>query len=183
MIDAGWIPIEGEVEVPVAGITGAGFEKGDEILIIQVIQAGDQVTVTVIVGPKDIEDAPVEEVVVEEEVVEEGPPTSDVAGEDKKDVPRYPGSVRTGSVSVAGIDFVDYVTSASIDEVLAFYEKELPANGWTEITPRLQVDGATFIGAIKGNRTLMVQCSRSENYSDWGPNYTSVFLEVANHGE
>jgi|GEM_PF-6784429 len=121
------------------------------------------------VGP--VEDAPVEE---EEVAIQtEGPPTSDVAGEDKKDVPRYPGSVRTGSVGGT----VEYVTSASLDEALAFYEKELPANGWTEITPRLQVDEATFaIGAIKGNRKLMVQCSRSEDYSDWGPNYTSVLL-------
>lgn len=120
------------------------------------------------VGP--VEDAPVEEEVA---IQTEGPPTSDVAGEDKKDVPRYPGSVRTGSVGGT----VEYVTSASLDEVWAFYEKELPANGWTEITPRLQVDEATFaIGAIKGNRELMVQCSRSEDYSDWGPNYTSVLL-------
>lgn len=67
-IDAGWSPMEGEVEVPAAGIpaveiagtviAGAGFEKGDKTLAINVIQAEDQVTVMVWVAPKDIEEVP-----------------------------------------------------------------------------------------------------------------------------
>ena len=180
VIDAGWTPIL-EEEVPVvhipesgiaAGATWTGFERGDEFLGIWAMQAQDQTTVTVVIVPKEVLEAFADEVTPAEK---EGPPTSDVSGKDIPDVPRYPGSVRTGSVGGT----VEYVTSASLDEVLAFYEKELPAHGWTEITPRLQIDEATFaIGAIKGNRELMVQFSRSEDYSDWGPNYTSVFIVV-----
>lgn len=124
------------------------------------------------VGP--VEDAPMEEEVA---IQTEGPPTSDVAGEDKKDVPRYPGSVRTGSVGGT----VEYVTLASLDEALAFYEKELPANGWT-VLGRMQVDYAISIGADKGNRRLMVECSRSEDHAEgwgyiyYGPNYTTHLI-------
>jgi len=124
-------------------------------------------------APKEVEQAPEEEVMPEEI----GPPTSDVAGEDISDVPRYPGSVRTGSLRTEWMMTVEYITSASLDEVLDFYEKELPANGWTDLTGRLPVDEATIaIGASKENRQLMVQPSRSEDYSEWGPNYTSVFI-------
>ena len=127
------------------------------------------------VGP--VEDAPVEE---EEVAIQtEGPPTSDVAGEDISDVPRYPGSVRTAYLGDGTMLW--YVTSASVDEVLAFYEKELPANGWT-VLGRMQVDYAILIGADKGNRRLMVECSRSEDHAEgwgyiyYGPNYTTHLI-------
>ena len=127
------------------------------------------------VGP--VEDAPVKE---EGEVAipAEGPPASDVAGEDIPDVPRYPGSVRTDYLREG---LILYVTSASIDEVLAFYEKELPANGWT-VFGRGQVDYSIVIGADKGNRELMVECSRSEEHAEaggyiyYGPNYTTYLI-------
>jgi len=66
-----------------------------------------------------------------------GPPTLDVIGNDIPDVPRYPGSVRT-SYSHMGderdrITAATYITSASVDEVLRFYKKELPVNGWINV--------------------------------------------------
>lgn len=64
-----------------------------------------------------------------------GVPTSDSAGEDISDIPRYTGSVRTlqGDIpfTAEGNVFATYLTSASVDEVLDFYQTQLPANGWT----------------------------------------------------
>ena len=60
-------------------------------------------------------------------------PTSDVAGQDISDIPRYTGSVRIFHGSVPGVTdsrTVVYLTSASIDTVSDFYEAQLPANGW-----------------------------------------------------
>ena len=68
-------------------------------------------------------------------------PTSDVAGKDISDVPRYPGSARVyyGPVSDTGIIVVEYSTSASIDTVSDFYEAQLPANGWVSPTGEANV--------------------------------------------
>lgn len=49
---ADWTPM-GE-DVLVAKYTGPGFEKGNEIAIIYTIQVGNQVTVMVIIAPKEV---------------------------------------------------------------------------------------------------------------------------------
>lgn len=189
-IDAGWTRMEGEVEIPVTGIpsveiagtviTGAGFEKGNEMLVINVVQAEDQVTVMVIVGPKeviigskDIEDAPVEEVTPEEV----GPPTSDVVGEDIPDVPRYPGSIRTGYSIVVetGLTTIGYVTSSSVDEVVDFYERELPANGW-EILDKFPIEGTVWLTAHKDEIVVKVISGPSDEYI--GYTVIGIILEI-----
>lgn len=73
-IDAGWVSIEGEVEISAIGIPGAGiggniiggagFEKGDEILEIIVMQAEEQTTVMAWVMPKEVEEAREQEEIV-----------------------------------------------------------------------------------------------------------------------
>jgi len=172
---AGWT-FMGE-GVVAAGYTGTGFEKGNEIAVIYTIQAGDQVTVMVIIGPKEVEEAPEEErkEVTPEEV---GPPTSDVPGEDIPDVPRYPGSVRTDYLSVGGMTEVSYITSASFDEVVDFYEEKLPANGWDIIISGLQIDEEEqrfwSLVASKGDKSLSMGCELHGEY----PDYTSVFIGV-----
>lgn len=118
---------------------------------------------------KDIVDAPVEE--GEVAIPAEGPPTSDVAGEDIPDVPRYRGSVRSYYGSSGGTTSVIYITSASIDEVLGFYEEKLPDNGWTTETLWRQVDEG-MIAASKGKIRVTVECSPSIDY----PNYTFVLI-------
>ncbi len=160
-IEAGWTRIEGEAEIPANGIpgfgiadaiiTGAIFEKGSEELIIHIMEAQDQVTVTVIVGPKKAPQVPVEEIIPEVT----GPPTSDVKGEDISDLPRYPGSIRVNYWRMSFGDggeklTVIYVTSASIDEVLSFYQKELPVNGWVDITEGQVEDTFMLMGHKEG---------------------------------
>ena len=177
---AGWT-FMGE-GVVAAGYTGTGFEKGNEIAVIYAIQAGDQVTVMVIIGPKEVEEAPEEErkEVTPEEV---GPPTSDVQGEDFADLPRYPGSVRVSYVSMsfgdAGrVSTVGYITSASFDEVVDFYEEKLPANGWDIIMSGFQIDedeGQFWsLLASKGDKSVTVVCELSDEY----PDYTSIGFEI-----
>ena len=50
---------------------------------------------------------------------------------------------------------IEYTTSASIDEVLKFYEEVLPANGWTDIT-EMQMNGNLFIQANKEGSDLQI---------------------------
>jgi hypothetical protein len=63
-------------------------------------------------------------------------PKADVPGEDFSDLPRYPGSVRTKyerRVSTAGLILIDteYVASAELAEVRAFYRGVFRSEGWT----------------------------------------------------
>jgi hypothetical protein len=63
-------------------------------------------------------------------------PKADVPGEDFSDLPRYPGSVRTKyerRVSKAGIILFDteYVASAELADVRAFYRGVFRSEGWT----------------------------------------------------
>ena len=182
-IDAGWtcvlgkeIPTIGIPGVGVAGtvITGAGFEKGDKMLVIHIMQAEDQVTVMVVEAPKWQEEFPIEEWVPEEI----GPPTLDVEGKDILDLPRYPGSVRT---SYWRMDFGDggeaitvtYITSATISEVLKFYQEKLPANSWTDITEMQMEDAFWLMGYREG-----VNAKVSINPDTFYVGYTSIGITV-----
>jgi hypothetical protein len=68
-----------------------------------------------------------------------GGPKIDVLGQDISDIPRYPGSVRITykeNYPARGYTAVDYVTPDSADQVLSFYEAQLPTNGWSYVTRR-----------------------------------------------
>lgn len=97
---------------------------------------------------------------------------------DIPDVPRYPGSIRTGSSVVveAGLTMIGYVTSSSVDEVVDFYEKELPANGW-EIINSFPIEGAVWLTAHKDHEIVVkVTSAPSDEY----PGYTGIgiILEI-----
>lgn len=102
-------------------------------------------------------------------------PTSDVAGKDISDVPRYPGSARVyyGPVSDTGIIVVEYSTSASIDTVSDFYEAQLPANGWVSPTDEemMKEFGLTYRyvgqGVEKGEQQTIVLVRDSSDYSGY----------------
>lgn len=182
-IDAGWTSVLGK-EIPTIGIpgvgvagtviTGAGFEKGDKMLVIHIMQAEDQVTVMVVEAPKWQEEFPTEEWVPEEI----GPPTLDVEGNDISDLPRYPGSVRT---SYWRMDFGDggeaitvtYITSVNVSEVLKFYQEKLPVNGWTDITEMQMEDAFWLMGYREG-----VNARVSINPDTFYVGYTSIGITV-----
>jgi hypothetical protein len=105
-----------------------------------------------------------------------GIPTSDVIGEDISDVPRYPGSVRIHYGTVPGVTdvvIVVYLTSANIDTVSDFYEKQLPANGWVSPMDEetMQMFGLTYKyveqAVKKGEREIIVMVSPSADYSGY----------------
>ena len=104
-----------------------------------------------------------------------GVPKLDVAGEDISDVPRYPGSIRVyyGPVSDTGIIVVEYLTSASVDTVMNFYEAQLPTDGW--VSPideeEMQMFGLSYRyagqGVEKGEQQTIVLVRDSSDYSGY----------------
>lgn len=99
-----------------------------------------------------------------------GTPTVDVAGQDISDIPRYTGSVMIvyGEDVIGttpGTIVVAYLTSASIDTVLDFYQTQLPANGWTVID---MGEVSKMPLAMKGGRgSVVVTIMASEDYSGY----------------
>lgn len=99
-----------------------------------------------------------------------GTPTVDVAGQDISDIPRYTGSVmivygEDVMGTIPGTVVVAYLTSASIDTVLDFYQTQLPANGWTVID---MGEVSKMPLAMKGGRgSVVVTITASEDYSGY----------------
>lgn len=69
---------------------------------------------------------------------------------------------------------VTYITSASVDEVRDFYERELLSNGWTDIED-WRVEGTIFLVGQKVGRSVKVTISFDEDYL----NYTSVLIVIS----
>ncbi len=107
-----------------------------------------------------------------------GTPTVDVAGQDISDIPRYTGSVmifygEDVIGTIPGTIVVAYLTSASIDTVLDFYQTQLPANGWTVFD---MGEVSKMPAAIKGGRgSVVVTITASEDYSG----YTDINIVFA----
>ncbi|TET84034.1 MAG: hypothetical protein E3J36_02475 [Candidatus Nealsonbacteria bacterium] len=110
-------------------------------------------------------------------------PTSDVAGQDISDIPRYPGSVRIhyGPVSMdPDVIVIVYLTSESVDTVADFYETQLPANGWESLldAETMEEFGLTYRyvgqGLLKEGRQTIVLVRASEDYSG----YTDINITV-----
>ncbi len=111
-----------------------------------------------------------------DEPVTLGVPTSDVAGEDISDIPRYPRSVRIHYGTIPGAEdmlVVVYLTPINVDTVANFYETQLPANGWetplgAEIIEELNLP-YTYVeqGLLKGEQQAIVLVRNSEEYSGY----------------
>lgn len=93
------------------------------------------------------------------------PPTEDVPGEDLADVPRFPDSVRT---YYSGDDwsfrFIDYLTEASLEDIVSFYESQLPDHGWTINYSEPYWDDEWEIDAEKNGAWLRIEVTPSWNY-------------------
>ena len=62
-------------------------------------------------------------------------------GEKPADIP----VMEEGSELVASSDLVEYFTDASVSEVVAFYEREMPANGWVKSEQDIGEDYANIV--------------------------------------
>jgi hypothetical protein len=99
------------------------------------------------------------------------PPTSDVAGYDFDDVPRYPEAVRTDYIfredDGESDILVEYLAPALVREVAAFYEQSLPENGWTihEFVPTAAGAGALIASRKQGERDLEMHWVESERFA------------------
>jgi hypothetical protein len=101
-------------------------------------------------------------------------PAADVEGEDLPDLGRYPGSVRTtylreqqGSASVT---IIDYVTTAELDDVRAFYRRIFRENEWELI--ELDFAGGEWVFLVEsGNRVALVEI-------ELGSPFTRIAIEL-----
>lgn len=185
--DAGWEPLDGRVEFSAAGTqySGTAFEKGDEMLVLQVSETNGDIMVMVLKGPKEMAgtSTPSEDGDTSGDGGDaETPPASDVQGEDIPDVPRYPDSVRTeyGSVTDQSgvVIVVAYHSEADPEEVASFYEEGLAENGWTDIS-KFQRGGEFAVTASREGESVTVAITDSTDYEG----YTEIGIEYTGQGD
>lgn len=79
------------------------------------------------------------------------------------DVPIYPGATVQGSVASAGQDntghYAGLETTDALDDVIAWYKKEVKAGGWTVATDAM-VNGSLILSATKDSRGLSVTVTK-----------------------
>lgn len=95
-----------------------GFTDIEEKLTMYFICFAEQ-------GKQSLERASVEELKM-------GMPSKDLPGDDPVDIPRYPGSIREGSLFMEDgvIQYFHYVTTAAPEKVYSFYEECMKKKGW-----------------------------------------------------
>lgn len=122
--DQGWTPMAEDMPEEVAGHTGMGFQKDDEILVLNAMGAPGSVTVLVIVTPDDGDEP---EIATPEPAAD----AEEAAGVSAEDLPRYPGAVRTDVPDTGLTGMALYEAPGGTQEVFDFYRAELEAQGWT----------------------------------------------------
>jgi hypothetical protein len=169
--DSGWSE-RGTITV-LGEWSGAGLEKGDELLVFHTDESDGEVTVTVVHGPKETLEPTGGTEAGETEAgtaTEETPPDTDVSGSDVADVPRYPGSVRTDygrTETDAGTEIVVvYLAEATFQEASEFYDDALPSNGWT-IQKKVATDEAGGRVATKDTKKLELYWEHSDDYEGY----------------
>lgn len=75
-----------------------------------------------------------------------------------KDLPRYPGSVVMQTMDVGGNVNAMFEVKGTLDDVLAFFNKELQGQGWTKTMEARQQDGA-MVNYAKDAMSLAVGMS------------------------
>lgn len=79
------------------------------------------------------------------------------------DVPVYPGAKVQGSVASAGQDntghYAGLETTDALDDVIAWYKKEVKSAGWTIVTDAT-VNGSLILSATKDSRGLSVTVTK-----------------------
>lgn len=99
-----------------------------------------------------------------------GPGAATVAG-DPPDVPIPPFATRNfshGAVSGSPANALAvYRTTASMSEVKAFFDRMMPANGWTpEGSAHPADDARCFLRFARGDRACMILCTREPDSSE-----------------
>lgn len=72
-----------------------------------------------------------------------------------RDLPKYPGATVLQTVDSGGTVTVMFETSASQDEIVAFYNKELPGKGWSKTMEARQNEGA-MVSYTNGQKSLTI---------------------------
>ena len=77
------------------------------------------------------------------------------------DVPVYPDATLVASMATPEGMMVSSQSTADLDDVLAFYKKELASEGWT-IEAEMNMGPQRMISFSKGDRSVMVTASNDE---------------------
>lgn len=176
-VEAGWEKKGEAGRISISGVesSGATFEKGNQVLFFQVTETDGTVNVLVVKGPKTVTEGstPSGETTPSDGGdggEAEGPPTTDVEGEDIPDVPRYPGSVRVGYFSVEDSSgkgaTIGYIAEATPEEVESFYGEKMPSEGWTRVL-KMQQGGGTATEWEKGDRTTHISFAPHSSYEGY----------------
>jgi hypothetical protein len=101
-------------------------------------------------------------------------PDVDVAGEDLRNLARYPGAVRTAYLHEAQgtttVTVIDYAVAAELDDVRAHYRRVFREEGWELI--ELDFSGGEWIFLVeRRNRAALVEIED-------GPAFTTVEIEL-----
>jgi len=116
-------------------------------------------------------------------------PTADEPGRDLPGVPRYPGSIRGMYGTIPGFPdsgfYIMYDAPGSVEEVMDFYEAQLPANGWESSVSAEEVEefwtlypkSYRFIETLltRGKQEMVIQVGLAG--SDY-PGYTDVIITL-----
>ncbi len=78
-----------------------------------------------------------------------------------KDFPRYPGSVVKQASDMGGTVNAVFEAKGALDEVLAFFNKELEGQGWTRTMEARQQDAA-MVNYAKDSMSLAIGISSEE---------------------
>ncbi|NLE96351.1 MAG: hypothetical protein GX600_11870 [Dehalococcoidia bacterium] len=137
---AGWSHVSGDLQEDLF----AEFARGADHA--SVVAAGDGSEVVVYVFVSDAS--------AFKEVETTEAPIGEVSGEDITDVPRFPGSIRVTCEAGPEERLVEYIASADVAEVVAFYGDRLGEGGWT-VQAVMADTGSNQIVATKPGRGIL----------------------------
>jgi len=160
---AGWIHVSGDLQEDLF----AEFARGADHA--SVVAAGDGSEVVVYVFVSDAS--------AFKEVETTEAPIAEVSGEDITDVPRFPGSIRVTCEVGPQEWFVEYLASADVAEVVAFYEDSLGTGGWT-IQAVMADSGSNQIVATKSGRGILTIDITAEGTSTGETRIASSVLQL-----
>lgn len=82
-----------------------------------------------------------------------------------KDLPQYPGATVLQTVDSGGTVTVMFEASASLDQIVAFFNKELPQRGWSKTMEARQNEGA-MVSYANGQKSLTIGVGPGEGGSN-----------------
>jgi hypothetical protein len=134
---------------------GIQFEKGNEVMILNVMSAAGQIIVQEIVGAKTSAQSQSASAASQEVTPTEYPPKTDVEGKDMEYLSRYPGSVRVEYEEHTGVSYVKYLVSVeSSKDIYDYFLEQMELNNWENIFSQYSEDDTPFVMGDRDDKNL-----------------------------